>query len=631
MIEIMLNEIEKMYGGSKVLMGVVFQITTGERVGLVGRNGAGKTTLLKIIAGIENYDSGNLIIRKGASIGYLDQIPEVPENYKVIDVLHMAFAEQFELYRYMQELEGEMEKLRGDEPEYDSILKKYGNLQQLYEQKEGFSIDEKVGKLCSGLKISDSFLKREFQTLSGGEKTTVILGRILLQNPDILLLDEPTNHLDMESIEWLEEFLARYQGTVVIVSHDRYFLDKVINKTIDVENGKTETYSGNYSDFCQEKERRTLEMVKQYAQQQNKIKQLEKAAHDLREWGKVADNPGLHKRAENIEKRLERMEKVEKPRRENAITLAFTNADLWSKDVIRAEHLTKAFGQKIILNNLNLHVQYREKVALLGQNGVGKSTLLKIFLGEYLPDEGQVIIGSGTKTAYVEQNISFKYQDNTVLEEFRTCLSVTEGEARRILAKFLFKGDDVFKKVKNLSGGEKSRLRLCQLMQKNINFLVLDEPTNHLDINSMEVLEKALGEFEGTIIFISHDRYFINQIADRIIELKSGTLISYPGNYEYYKEKRIQEKLQACKPRPENTVKREQRQLNKIVASETKSQRQGSEIEDKIKLLELKIQEKTEEMDTCNTDFEQLAKLYEERSVLERELEILTDEWLRLY
>ncbi|KLU59481.1 putative ABC transporter ATP-binding protein [Peptococcaceae bacterium CEB3] len=635
MLEVMLTKIEKMYGGNKILRGATFPVLTGEKVGLVGRNGSGKSTLLKIIAGLETCDSGDLTTRKGASVGYLDQIPELPERSKVIDVLHMAFEEQFELFRRMRELAGQMERMSGDEPEYEAVMDKYGTLLQLYEQKEGFSIDEKVGKVCNGLKIGADFFEREFRTLSGGEKTTVILGRILLQNPDILLLDEPTNHLDMESAEWLEGFLSKYRGTVIIVSHDRYFLDRVIHKIVDVENGKAETYTGNYSEFRQEKEKRMLERAKKYAQQENKIKQLEKAAHDLREWGKAADNPGLHKRAENIEKRIERMDKVEKPMlQENSIPLVFANTELRSKDVVRAGHLTKAFGQKKILANLDLHVRYREKVALVGRNGAGKSTLFKMLLGEYLPDEGDVIVGSGTRIAYVEQNISFECQDNTVLEEFRANVSVSEGEARRLLAKFAFKGEDVFKSVKNISGGEKSRLRLCQLMQQNVNFLVLDEPTNHLDIHSMEVLEKALTEFAGTILFISHDRYFINRLADRILELREGKLVSYPGNYEYYAEKKAQEKLKDCTPRLENPSKREKGTSYRDTACEygarekTNGAGQMTEIEDRIELLELKIRAKTEAMESCSADFARLTELYRERVELEEELEKLAEQWL---
>ncbi|MFA6075785.1 MAG: ABC-F family ATP-binding cassette domain-containing protein [Negativicutes bacterium] len=625
MIDIAFNAVHKMFGGNKILNGIDFHISSGERVGLVGKNGAGKTTILKIISGTEHCDEGSVMIRKGATIGYLDQIPVVAPDSMVADVLYMAFAEQFEIYEQMKSLESRL-AVATDAGEIDRLLVKYGTAQEMYLRSGGLTIDEKVARVCRGLKISDEFLERDFQTLSGGEKTLVVLGKILLQKPDILLLDEPTNHLDFDSVEWLEEYLMRYKGLVLVVSHDRYFLDRVVSTIIDVENGICESYPGNYSEFFAEKTRRIAAQLALYQQQQKTIKQLETAVHNLREWGKNADNNKFFKRAVNIERRIEKMDKVGKPRlSERGMQLNFADSRSQSAEVISLNNLCKCFGDNVVLNGTNLLVRSGERVALLGKNGAGKTTLLKMLVEEQLPDSGEVRV-SAPERIYLEQNVLFADPSRTILEEFRDVVTVTDGEARRILAGFMFRGEDVFKKLQGLSGGEKSRLRLCILMQRPVNLLILDEPTNHLDIQSCEVLEKHLDEFQGTIIFTSHDRYFINLLAERVVELRDGKAISYCGNYEYYREKR-----QLPQPETKKPPTREKfagREKKTTVSSCSQNSFRQNQLELKIESTEQRLREIVAIMSAFVNDYVELERLCLEKQQCEQQLDCLMSEWL---
>ncbi|KPU27144.1 ABC transporter ATP-binding protein [Caloranaerobacter sp. TR13] len=629
MIELSLNDVEKYYGANKILKKISFEVKTGERVGVVGSNGAGKTTIFKIIAGIGNYENGIISIRKGATIGYLDQIPVYPCEYKVIDVLNTAFEELFKIRRDMKKLEEKMNIMKGEE--LDKVIKRYGQLQSLFEYKGGYDIEEKLNKICTGLKIKEDFRERKFSTLSGGEKTTVLLGKILLQNPDILLLDEPSNHLDIESIEWLESFLNEYSGTVLIISHDRYFLDRVVNKIIEIEAGEAKMFYGNYSYYVKEKERQLLETYQAYKNQQKKIKDMEEAIKRFRDWGYRADNADMFKKAKNMEKRLERMEKIEKPILEKQkIQLNFSISNRSGKDVIIIKELSKSFGNNIIFKKLNLHVRYGEKLGILGKNGSGKSTLIKILLNQYIPDQGEVIIGSGVKIGYLEQDIIFDNEDSTILEVFRDYFPMPEDKARRILAKFLFYSEDIFKKVKNLSGGEKTRLKLCLLMQQDINTLILDEPTNHLDIDSREMLEDALSNFRGTIIFISHDRYFINKIADRLVELEDKKLINYLGNYDYYKNEK--EKRMLSNNINNQVKQKEIKKGHKERASKRKMNvdKQICDLEKEIEHLEKLIEEKDKAMEKYKTDYIKLNEIYNEKQKLKLKFEELIDKWIEL-
>lgn len=627
MIQLAVKEIEKFFGGNRVLSNITFEIQSGERVGLIGRNGTGKTTIFKIIAGIEKEDKGSISIRKNSTIGYLDQIPNYPEQFKVKDVLKTAFETQYEIDRKLKALEVEMSRLEGRELEY--TLRTYGELNELYEAKGGYEIEENMSKVCSGLKFNDEFLNRAFVSLSGGEKTIVILGKILLQKPDMLLLDEPSNHLDMSSIEWLEGYLKAYKGTVMIISHDRYFLDKVVTKIVEIEEGETSFYDGNYSYYVKEKQRRVFEQFEAYKDQQKKIKAMEKAIKQLRQWAIQGDNEKFFKRAESMQKRLDKIQKIDKPLIEQPkIQLDFGDADRSGKDVVNIKGLCKSFGEKNILENLNFNIRYGERVALIGDNGSGKSTVIKTLLGEVEVDYGEAKLGSNIKIGYLPQNIVFNNEELTVLEVFREDINILEGPARGILAKFLFYGESVFKKVKNLSGGEKSRLKLCKLIQNETNLLILDEPTNHLDIDSRENLEEALMEFSGTILFISHDRFFINKLAERVCELEDKKIISYQGNYEYYKEK----KNEMNKGKAE-TYEKEKKTKNKESIEKQVSNnkiKEAKRLEDIIQELEIKLKAINSQMNDSGNEYYKLLELDKERVKIQQELDLTIEKWMEV-
>jgi len=643
MIEIALKNIEKYYAANKVLEDVTFEIQTGEKVGIVGRNGTGKTTIFKLISGMEPFEKGALSIRKGAVIGYLHQIPEFPEHYKVIDVLNSAFEDIFETMEKMRELEARMTEVEGKELE--RLLSRYGALQATFEHQGGYEVEEKISRVCSGLKMDEAFRQRLFSSLSGGEKTTVMLGKILLQNPDILLLDEPTNHLDIESVEWLEGFIRDYRGTVLIISHDRYFLDKAIGKIIEIEKGRAFEYFGNYSAYAEEKQQKLLNQMKDYIDQQKKIKSMEEAIRRFRLWGTIGDNGGMFKRAANMEKRIEKMEKVEKPQLEQPkMGLSFSEGSRSGKDVIRIRELRKAFGNHVIFENANFHVRYGERVGILGKNGSGKSTLIKMILGNIQADGGEIMLGPSVRIGYLAQEIAFENADATVLQTIMEGCGMSEGQARGILAKFLFFKEDVMKKVINLSGGEKARLRLCQLMLEDINCLLLDEPTNHLDINSREMLEDALWDFEGTLVFISHDRYFINKMADRVVEIRDQRMTEYAGNYDYYKEKRLEleQNLQAQnagegkgksagKTQPESKKQPRGNKSEKSSENHEKIRRQrAKQLEEEIHHLEDLIRSMDQEIERVTSDYVKLQELCTEKCSLQERLEELLQEWVEM-
>ncbi|MGV8981439.1 ribosomal protection-like ABC-F family protein [Clostridium sp.] len=629
MIELALKEIEKYFGGNRIFSDITFEIQNNERVGLIGKNGCGKTTVFKIIAGIENQDKGSISIRKNATVGYLHQIPDYPEQFKVIDVLKTAFKQQYEINRELKIIEEKMANLKGSELEY--TLRKYGEVNDRYEAKGGYEIEEKMSKVCTGLKFNEEFTNRDFISLSGGEKTIVILGKILLENPDILLLDEPSNHLDVVSIEWLETYLKGYKGTVIVISHDRYFLDRVVTKIVEIEDGETSLYDGNYSYYVKEKQRRVFEQFEAFKDQQKKIKAMEKAIKQLRIWAIQADNEKFFKRAASMQKRLDKVERVDKPLiNQPKIQLDFADTDRSGKDVISIRGLCKSFDQKEILEDLNLDIRYGECTALIGDNGSGKSTIIKTLLGEVEADYGAVKLGSNTKIGYLPQNIIFNNEELTVLEAFREDMSILEGPARGILAKFLFYGEHVFKKVKNLSGGEKSRLKLCMLIQNDINLLILDEPTNHLDIDSRENLEEALLEFNGTILFISHDRFFINKLARRICEIENKEIIDYQGNYEYYKEKKNEFKKN--KVETPNIQKEKKPRIKENIQKQTSNNklRQVETLECTIQELETKLKVIDIEMNNMGSEYEKLLELAKQKEKIQDELDPIIEKWMDL-
>lgn len=535
MIELELNNIKKNYGLKNTLNGFSLELKTKERIALIGQNGSGKSTILKIIIGEEFADSGLVTIRKNVSIGYLKQ------NYDNLNVdisvdvyLKDCFKEIFSIETKLRNLELEMSCCK-DNNQLNILINKYGNMQEQFQLIGGYDVQEHFNKICSKFKFSKSFLTQNYNNLSGGEKTKVNLAKLLLKKPDILLLDEPTNHLDIDSLNFLENFILNYEGSLIIVSHDRYFLDKVSTKTVLLENGKAIVYFGNYSYFIKEDERRVLLEFENYKNQQKKIERMKESINTLRKFGEIAKNEMFFKRAKSIEKRLEKMELIDKTNvKSNNIKLAFNVINRSGNNVLKIENLSKTFANKNLFKNANMSIFYGEKVVLMGSNGSGKSTLINMILNKDLDYEGNIIIGSSLKIGYIPQNIVFEDNNMTILDYYMNNCSLSETVLRSRLAQYGFRQECVFKKIGNLSGGEKVRLAFMKLMQKDINFLILDEPTNHIDIDTRELLEEALSEYCGTILFVSHDRYFINKIATRTISIENNRLKSYNGNYDNF-------------------------------------------------------------------------------------------------
>lgn len=534
MIEIGMNQIVKNFGFENVLDGISLEIMTGERVGLVGRNGTGKSTILKIISGEESIGSGTIGIRRGATIGFLEQIPKLRQSEtSTKEVLMESFAHLHVLEEKMRDMEAKMTEEQ-DSDKLQKLIDDYVLLQGHFESQGGYSTHENFNRITTGLNLID-LLERPYNVLSGGQKTIVNLACVMLGQPNILLLDEPTNHLDVKTLEWLEGFLSKYRGTVVIVSHDRYFLDRVITKTIVLEKGDCTTFTGNYSFSIKEQERLLLIEFEQYKNQQKKISAMKAAIKRYRDWGTQADNAKFFKKAKELEKRLEKLEIMDKPQLEKAkIPLGFSGTRS-SQEVLKLKDFSLSYGELCLFDQAELLVWEKEKVCLTGDNGTGKTALMKSVLGESSDFSGILSLAENTQAGYIPQEIRFPYDTDTILEAFTREHPCHEGEARNLLAKYFFCGDNVFKRVSKLSGGEKVLLKLAILMQNRVNFLVLDEPTNHIDIETRELLEEALLEFTGTLFFVSHDRYFIHKLANRIVEVKDHLLNSFYGNYSDYR------------------------------------------------------------------------------------------------
>ena len=518
MIEIAINSVYKNFGFNNVLKGAGFEVYTNEHVGLVGRNGAGKTTLFNMILGFESPDKGNVYVRKNASIGYLEQIHENTGSITSEEVLKEAFSEVYDIEGQLRDIENRM-ALGGADT--NRLLREYAYCQDRFSALEGYSIDEEFNKVVNGFKL-EGLLGTPFNMLSGGEKTIVKLASLLLKKPDILLLDEPTNHLDISMLEWLENFLAKYKGTVLMISHDRYFLDKTTNKTILTEHGVCDVFNGNYSFYVAERERQLLQEFNEYKTQQRKIEAMKAAIKRYRQWGNESGNEKHFIKAKELEKRLEKMEILENPKpKEFKIPLNF-NTGRGSKDALVIKDLCFGFGDGPIFDHFSMNLYYGEKACLLGPNGAGKTTLFKLIMDELQPAFGTVKLGYTADIGFIPQEIKFPDDKASIIDTFRREIICTEGQARNILAKYYFIGDTVFKRAGSLSGGEKVLLKLSVLLQKNVNFLLLDEPTNHIDIMAREVLEEALLNYKGTLLFISHDRYFIEKIAERTISIGPG-------------------------------------------------------------------------------------------------------------
>lgn len=586
------EQIQKIMGGNILFENLQLEVNKGEHVAIVGVNGSGKTTLLQLLAGVEVPEKGRIIKSKEATIGYLHQIPHYPQH-AVKEVLEEAFADIYAIKGKMTALEQEMQSTVTDK-----ILLQYGQLQEQFMLVGGYEVDTQLAMIANGLGIVD-LLEQPFSNLSGGEKTKVMLGQILLKKPSILLLDEPTNHLDMQAIEWLENYVRNFEGIVIVVSHDRQFMNQVAQKIIEIEDGEAFTYNGHYDAFIAQKEAKIEQQFANYEEQQKKIKKMQETIKRLKQWANEANPPNasMHRRAKSMEKALARIERVKKPLTKKKMNLALTMAERSGKEVVLLQDIDHGFD-KPLLKDSNLAVYFGERLAIVGSNGSGKSTLLKMMLGEIVPNQGVCHIGSNVKFGYLSQQFEHQNPAIRLIDAFRERVALSEAEARHILARFLFYGYDVFKKVKDLSGGEKMRLRLAQLMHEDINVLILDEPTNHLDIEAREVLEETLESFEGTIIGVSHDRYFLQKIFSKTAWIENQTIQVFEGDYEWARQKRQEFAKKTIEQQPANKTQPAKKELT---------------IEQQIEKLEIKLQAPS------------LAK--EQRQKLELQLENLYERW----
>ena len=618
MIEITVKEVVKAFDQeTNVLDGVSFEINSGERVGLLGKNGAGKTTIFKILTGELTIDSGEVAIASGRKIGLISQIPHYPEGWTVEQVLHSAFAELDQIREKMSALEKAMAS-----GATDAELHQYDQLLNRYTVGGGYETDHETDKICNGLDISHAMRETVFDRLSGGEKTRVNLARLLLEKTDILLLDEPTNHLDMKSVEWLEAYLHKFKGTVLTISHDRYFLDQVVDRIIELVDGKAAFYNGNYSFFVQEKQARLELQMRQYEKEQAKIEQLEKAAEKLSMWAfKGMDK--TYRRVASMEKRIERMHTVEKPKTEKVLQARFESRDFFGDLVLEVKGLSKCFQDRTLFSDVALTVSGGERIALLGDNGTGKSTFLKILLGEEQPTSGRIKFGPSVRIGYLPQILCFDHPERTLLDTMLYETKCSVQAARDRLGSFLFQGEDVFKQVSALSGGEQMRLKLCILMEQKINLLILDEPTNHLDIPAREWIESAVEEYEGVLLFVSHDRYFVDRFATRIWELADGKIQDYPVNYQKFRAMREREAMQ----RPTAPVAVPKPKKEKPKGGSRDLEKQVARLEREIEKQEQAVAAFDPQITAASMDYQELSRLMEEKNAAEAALSVLYEQW----
>ncbi len=615
MVDIQVKNLTKFFViGENLLEDLSFEIQEGERVAILGRNGCGKTTLFNILTGQMDFDAGEVYVNPNKKLGLISQIPKFPAGYTVEDVLLAAFADITAAKRKMEALEREMsggataEQLR----QYDALVNRF-------QSGGGYEMDVEVDKICNGLGISPEQRTQAFTSLSGGEKTRVNLARLLLEKTDILLLDEPTNHLDLRSVEWLERYINAFKGTVLMISHDRYFLDQVAQRVIEITDGHAEFYSGNYSFYMDEKQARFDLQMKQYQQEQAKLKQLGFTVERMKGWG--INNRTLYRRAMSIQHRMERIKKTEKPKTEKTMKASFGEKGFSGDVVFKTKGMEKSFGDRTLFSDVELLVEGGERIAILGDNGTGKTTFIRCLLGEE-DCQGKIQFGPTVKWGYLPQNIHFDHPERTLYDTMLYEKNCTPQVARDRLGQFLFQGEDVFKTVGTLSGGEQSRLRLCMLMDEKINLLILDEPTNHLDIASREWVEAAIEEFEGALLFVSHDRYFIEKFAERIWLLEDGKIRDFPCGYAKYRA--ILEREAAAQP---------------VVAPAPKEKKEkpkgGTKEQDKlIRRLEREI-EKQEQVvasfdapiEAASADYQELTRLLAEKEAAEAVLMELMEAW----
>ena len=630
------TNISKSFGSNEIIKDANFLVNEHEKVAIVGVNGAGKTTLLKILTGEEHADSGNVILAKDAKLGYLRQINNVDSTLSIIDELYTVIEHILNMEKRMLEMQEQMKHLSGEELE--ELYSSYTALTHSYELMDGYAAKSKVIGILKGLGFDENDFDRKINTLSGGQKTRVFLAKLLLEEPDIILLDEPTNHLDLRSIEWLESYLLNYKGAVIIVSHDRYFLDKIVSKVIDIENAEVQMYSGNYSEFSSKKQMLLDARMKEYLNQQQEIKHQEAVITKLKQFNREKSI----KRAESRQKQLEKIDRVEAPitHIEN-MRLSLDISKESGKDVLAVHNLSKSFDEKHLFSNINFEIKRGERVAIIGDNGTGKTTLLKIINGLLPPDTGEIIYGSNVSIAYYDQEHQVLHMDKTLFDEISdTYPDMSNTQIRNILAAFLFTGEDVYKKIGDLSGGERGRVSLVKLMLSKANFLLLDEPTNHLDILSKDVLESALNSFPGTICYVSHDRYFINKTATRILDLTGNRLLNYIGNYDYYIEKReavegasnllnnnIEEKPAEISDAKQEWIENKiaQAQKKKISNALNKCEKEIEKLEDKLSLIDEEFANPE-----ISSNVGKLMELQKEKTTLEEKLEKLMNEWEEL-
>lgn len=616
MIEITVKGIVKAFQkDTNLLDGISFEINSGERVGLMGKNGAGKTTLFRMLTGELLPDEGEISMAAGTRIGLISQIPYYPAGWTVEQVLRSAFAELDRIRDQMHQLEQQM---TASAPQ--TLLKQYDALQIRYQSGGGYEMDMETDKICNGLDIPQNMRQTAFDRLSGGEKTRVNLARLLLEKTDVLLLDEPTNHLDMKSVEWLEEYLQKFKGTVLTISHDRYFLDRVVQRIIEIVDGKAAFYQGNYSFYIEEKQARFDLQLKQYEQEQAKLQQLGYTLERMKGWG--INNRTLYRRAMSIQHRMDRIAKTEKPKTEKVLHARFGERDFRGDLVMAVQNLSKSFGDRVLFSDVELTVGGDERIALLGDNGTGKSTFLKILLGEETPSGGKIKFGPSVKMGYLPQILHFDHPERTLLDTMLYETKCTVQSARDRLGSFLFQGEDVFKVVGTLSGGEQMRLKLCMLMEQRINLLILDEPTNHLDIPSREWMEAAVEEFDGTLLFVSHDRYFVDHFATRIWELDKQQIQDYPFGYQKYRAIKEREAVQKpaavpAQPKAKKEKPRNARDLEKQIAK----------LEREIEKQEQLVASYEPQIAAAATDYQELTRLLEEKSTAEAQLEALYNQW----
>lgn len=629
------KDISKSYGTDIVLEKISFNLEEKEKAAIVGVNGAGKTTLFKIITDKISYDDGQIYIPKGTTVGYLEQNIDIRSEKTIYEEMLSVFDSVFSLEHHLREMEAKMSSLSDEE--YSSFMEQYARLQQEFEELDGYSCKSRINGVLKGLGFTEEEYSQQVFTLSGGQKTRVFLGKLLLMRPDLLLLDEPTNHLDIESIQWLEDFLKGYTGSVLIISHDRYFLDRTVTKIIDIENKKSTVYNGNYSFFINQKEAVRASLLKQYADQQKEIKHQEEVIKTLRQFNREKSI----KRAESREKALEKMDKIERPENlPEKMHFRLSPRIQSGNDVLSVENISMAFGDNELFSNVSFEIKRGQKAALIGPNGIGKSTLFKIILGELSPVSGKATLGVNVFPGYYDQEHHELDDRNTIFDEIHNAYpNMTNGEIRNVLAAFVFTGDDVFKTIGSLSGGEKGRVSLAKIMLSKSNFLILDEPTNHLDMYSKEILEDAINSYEGTVLYISHDRYFIDKTAEITFDLSKTGVTKYLGNYTYCMEKKDEKERIAKLEAAEKPAAKKEQVISDSKADwllqkeeQAKARKKANEIkkvETEIEKAENRIKELDELMfdPEISADSMKLSELYEEKSSLEEKLEELYEKW----